>query len=70
MTRPLLIIHGTVDDNVYFMHAVKMSNALFRAGKAHSLLPLAGATHGVKDKVGMRRLYERMAQFFTRHLKK
>ncbi|HIA02961.1 MAG TPA: S9 family peptidase, partial [Myxococcales bacterium] len=69
MTRPLLIIHGTIDDNVYFMHALKMSHTLFRAGKAHSLLPLSGATHGVYDKVGLRRLYERMAQFFEAHLK-
>jgi dipeptidyl-peptidase-4 len=68
LQHPLLIIHGTVDDNVYFMHAVKMSNALFRAGKTHSLLPLSGSTHAVHDKEGVRRLYERIADFFVRNL--
>jgi dipeptidyl-peptidase-4 len=62
---PLLIIHGTSDDNVYFMHSLKMSQALFRAGKHFEFLPLAGFTHMVPDPEVTTRLYTRIAEFFV-----
>lgn len=68
LERPLLIVHGTADDNVYFMHALKMSDALFRAGKRHEFLALAGFTHMVPDPVVTRALYGRIAGFFLREL--
>lgn len=49
LTRPLLIIHGTADDNVYFTHAIRMSDALLRAGRPHQFLPLSGFTHMVAE---------------------
>jgi len=64
LTRPLLIIHGTSDDNVYFMHSLKMTQALFRAGRDFEFLPLAGFTHMVPDPVVTTRLYGRIARFF------
>ncbi|MBC7835879.1 MAG: DPP IV N-terminal domain-containing protein [Phycisphaerales bacterium] len=70
LTRPLLIIHGTADDNVYFMHSLKMTEALFRAGKDFEFLPLAGFTHMVPDPVVTTRLYSRMADFFERTVTK
>ncbi len=42
LSRPLLLIHGTADDNVYFRHTLHLAEALFRAGKAFELLPLPG----------------------------
>jgi dipeptidyl-peptidase-4 len=68
LTRPLLLVHGTADDNVYFSHAALLSNALFRAGRAHDFLPLIGFTHIVPDPTINRRLYERIAAFFVTHL--
>lgn len=65
---PLLLVHGTDDDNVYFAHSLKLSNALFRAGKVHEFLPLAGFTHMVPDPEVTRRLYERIVSFFEAHL--
>lgn len=65
---PLLIIHGTADDNVYFMHSLKMTQALFRAGKDFEFLPLAGFTHMVPDPVVTTRLYSRVASFFIEKL--
>jgi dipeptidyl-peptidase-4 len=65
---PLMIIHGTADDNVYFMHSLKMTEALFRAGKRFEFLPLAGFTHMVPDPVVSERLQGRIAEFFVREL--
>ncbi|WP_236604500.1 DPP IV N-terminal domain-containing protein [Sandaracinus amylolyticus] len=66
--RPLLIVHGTADDNVYFSHAIKLSDAMFRAGRDHEFLPLAGLTHMVPEPLVTRRLQTRMIEFFRRNL--
>ncbi len=66
--RPLLLIHGTADDNVYFMHSLKLSNALFRAGKPHALLPLPNFTHMVPEAIVTQRLWERIATHFKENL--
>jgi dipeptidyl-peptidase-4 len=68
LTRPLLLIHGTTDDNVYFTHSLALSQALFRAGKPFDMLPLAGFTHVVPDPVVKKALSHRIFDFFKRHL--
>ncbi len=68
LRRPLLIIHGTADDNVYFMHSLKMSEALFTAGRAHTFLPLSNFTHMVPDPNTTIRLYERIVRFLQQAL--
>jgi dipeptidyl-peptidase-4 len=65
---PLLIIHGTADDNVYFMHSLKMTEALFRSGRQFEFLPLAGFTHMVPDPEVTVRLQSRIVTFFKRNL--
>jgi dipeptidyl-peptidase-4 len=65
----LLLIHGTADDNVYFFHTLKLSDALFRAGKPHDLLPLSGLTHMVPDPLVTERQWERVLGHFQRNLK-
>ncbi|MEE8410150.1 MAG: DPP IV N-terminal domain-containing protein [Myxococcota bacterium] len=69
LERPLLIIHGTADDNVYFTHALKISDALFRAGKQHDFLPLSNFTHMVPDPLVTTRLYTRIVEHFDQHLR-
>ena len=66
--RPLLIIHGTADDNVYFLHTLKLSEALFNAGKKHSVLPLSNFTHLVPEPLVTLRLWERVATEFKEGL--
>lgn len=66
---PLMVVHGTADDNVYFMHSLKMTDALFRAGKPYEFLVLPGFTHMVPDPVVTRSLYTRVAGFFVRELR-
>ncbi len=69
LSRPLLLVHGTADDNVYFKHALRLSDALFRAGRSFEFLPLAGYTHMVPDPVVTFRLYERVIRFFMEKLR-
>jgi dipeptidyl-peptidase-4 len=60
LVRPLLVIHGTRDDNVYFFHSLKLCEALFRAGRPFELLPLPGLTHMVPDPAVKEALYGRI----------
>lgn len=68
--RPLLIIHGTADDNVYFSHALQLQNALFRAGRPADLLALGGLTHMVPEPEVMRRMHEHILAYFEVHLRR
>ena len=52
LRRPLLLIHGTADDNVYPRHSLRLIDALFRAGKPVDFLPLNSFTHMVPDPGG------------------
>jgi dipeptidyl-peptidase-4 len=45
LRRPLLLIHGMLDDNVLPVHTMKLSAALLSAGRPHTVLPLSGASH-------------------------
>jgi dipeptidyl-peptidase-4 len=68
LRRPLLLVHGTTDDNVYFTHSLDLAQALFRAGKPFDMLPLAGFTHMVPDPVVKKALAHRVYDFFQKHL--
>ena len=45
LERPLMLIHGLVDDNVVVAHTLRLSSALLAAGRPHTVLPLSGVTH-------------------------
>jgi dipeptidyl-peptidase-4 len=69
LKRPLLLVHGTADDNVYYRHTLKLSDALFRAGKDFEALALPGVTHMyTADPLVTERLWAKTATFFKRHL--
>ena len=69
LQRPLLLVHGTADDNVYYRHTLKLTDALFRAGREFESLPLPGITHMYSaDAQITERLWERNVRFFQRHL--
>ncbi|HLL68000.1 MAG TPA: prolyl oligopeptidase family serine peptidase [Micromonosporaceae bacterium] len=43
--RPILLVHGLVDDNVVAAHTLRLSAALLASGRPHAVIPLTGATH-------------------------
>ena len=45
LSRPMLLIHGLADDNVFLANSLRFSAALFEAGKWHELVLIPNATH-------------------------
>ncbi len=70
LSRPLLLLHGTADDNVYFLHSLALAKALFEAGRDFSFVPLVGQTHSVRDPEPTERLYATLLRHFARHLRR
>jgi dipeptidyl-peptidase 4 len=68
LTRPLLLIHGLADDNVFPANMLRLSAALLAAGRPHEVLPLTGATHRVSDETADENLLWHEVRFFRRHL--
>ena len=68
LSRPLLLVHGTADDNVWFTHTLRLADALFREGRPFELLPVGGATHMVPDPIASMRVRQASVEFLARHL--
>jgi dipeptidyl-peptidase-4 len=64
LARPLLLMHGLTDDNVYFENTVKLTQALIAAGKPYQLLLLPG-THLLPDPAIRARVSEARADFLA-----
>jgi dipeptidyl-peptidase-4 len=69
LSRPLLLVHGTADDNVYYRHTLRLSAALLKAGKDFETLALPGITHMVSaDPIMYERYMTRMIRHFQTNL--
>lgn len=69
LKRPLLLIHGTADDNVAFAHTLRMSAALLAAGREHAVLPLSGQSHIVSAEVVAERQLTTQLTFLDKALR-
>jgi dipeptidyl-peptidase-4 len=68
LRRPLLLIHGLADDNVFAAHTLQLSRALLEAGRPHEVLPLSGVTHMTPQPEVAENLLLMQVDFFKRHL--
>ncbi|MET9295071.1 prolyl oligopeptidase family serine peptidase [Streptomyces sp. NPDC003077] len=68
LRRPLLLVHGLVDDNVAPAHTLRFSAELLAAGKQHSVLPLPGASHSPADDAVNENLLRFQSDFLHRAL--
>jgi len=66
--RPLLLVHGLSDDNVFAAHTLQLSAALLAAGRAHAVLPLSGITHMASQESVAVGLAKAQMAFFAEHL--
>ncbi|WP_329104291.1 prolyl oligopeptidase family serine peptidase [Micromonospora sp. NBC_01699] len=65
--RPMLLVHGMVDDNVVAAHTLRLSAAMLATGRPHAVIPLTGATHMAADGAA-ERLLRLELDFLRRHL--
>lgn len=68
LSKPLLLMHGTADDNVLFEHTLRLVEALQTAGKTFDLQIYPGKAHGIAGRAARLHLYRTMDAFFERHL--
>jgi len=65
----LLLIHGTMDDNVHMQNTLQLSYDLQRAGKPFRLMLYPRAGHGVSDRQQVRHMREMMMEFIRETLR-
>lgn len=68
LERPMLLIHGLADDNVYVAHTLKLSSALFEAGRPHELVLIPNATHLTRSEAVTDNLLRIQLDFLKRSL--
>ncbi|MGN9844488.1 prolyl oligopeptidase family serine peptidase [Nonomuraea sp. H19] len=69
LARPLLLIHGLADDNVFPAGTLRLSAALLAAGRPHEVLPLTGTAHSpTTDPAIFAGLLRHQLDFLSRHL--
>ncbi len=64
----LLLIHGTMDDNVHMQNTLSFSHALQKAGKPFQLMLYPASRHGVRDDMQVKHLRTLMTQFIRDNL--
>jgi dipeptidyl-peptidase-4 len=64
----LLLLHGTVDDNVHIGNTIQFVHALQQSGKQFDLMLYPQSRHGVTEPHQVRHLRELMAQFVRQNL--
>jgi dipeptidyl-peptidase-4 len=65
----LLLLHGTMDDNVHVQNTLQFAYELQRAGKPFELMLYPKSRHGVTDPLQARHLRQVMLEFIVRTLK-
>lgn len=66
--RPILLIHGTADDNVYFSNSLRLAEALQAAKVPVEFLPLTDQTHMVRSPEASMMVWRRVAEFLGSRL--
>ena len=64
----LLLIHGTMDDNVHMSNTIQFAYELQKAGKQFSLMFYPKSRHGVRDPLLLKHMRQMMTDFILENL--
>ncbi len=64
----LMLIHGTMDDNVHMQNTIQLAYALQKAGKQFDLMLYPKSRHGVTDPLLVKHLRGMMTEFIIKNL--
>jgi dipeptidyl-peptidase-4 len=64
----LLLVHGTMDDNVHIANTLQLAYALQKAGKQFGLMLYPRSMHGIEDVVLRKHLFTLMTNFVVKNL--
>ena len=70
LKKPLLILHGMVDDNVFFQDAVQLIRKLQKSGKKFEAMVYPEEAHSFTEPESWYDEYARIEEFFDRNLLK
>jgi dipeptidyl-peptidase-4 len=68
LTRPLMLIHGLADENVFPANTLRLSTALLAAGRAHEVLLLPGVGHAALSVPSGAAMLHHQLRFLRQHL--
>jgi dipeptidyl-peptidase-4 len=69
LKRPLLLAHGTADDNVLFEHTLRLVQGLEDEGALFQVSLYPGKAHGIAGKKAQLHLHKTLTAFFVDELK-
>lgn len=68
LKAPLLLVHGSADDNVHYQNTMEMVSALVEANKDFDLFIYPNKNHGIYGGNTRLHLYEMMTEFIEKNL--
>ena len=68
LKKPLLLAHGTADDNVLFEHTLRLVEALQKESLPFELMVYPGKAHGIGGRAFQTHVYGTTTRFFERTL--
>jgi dipeptidyl-peptidase-4 len=69
LRKPLLLVHGTADDNVLFEHTLRLVTALEDHGRLFDLAIYPGKAHGISGSKTQLHLHRTITAFFVEKLR-
>jgi dipeptidyl-peptidase-4 len=68
LSDPLLVIHGTSDDNVHVQHTLQLADRAWRSNVRFGLMLMPGLGHGLRAEGAHETVFAAIAEYFETHL--